>query len=80
MLFEAGHLRDGHCRTRGRCRPVTVSKIFRLAVPSRAIIEQMPVKSNHAAASGTDLTFGALLPGGNSAETLSSDGYHLFEF
>jgi hypothetical protein len=31
-------------------------------------------------ASGTDLTFGALLPGRNPAETLSSDGYHLFEF
>jgi hypothetical protein len=32
------------------------------------------------AASGTDLTFGALRPGRNPPETLRSNGYHLLEF
>src|SRR5215472_1502463 len=35
-------------------------------------------KSRSSRPSGRDLTFGALLPDRNPAETLSSNGYHLF--
>ena len=39
-----------------------------------------PVAIDFRQSNGTDLTFGARLPGENPAETLRSDGYHLLEF